>query len=171
MPSNKPKDFINYWEFLGLPMNSPLAAIKIAYYNKFIEIEKSLDNQETKYTPNDLIIVNNAYETLSDPYKRFLHNCQIDDEDPGDILDHLTEGENEQDLSNEENQAFLEWLRNKMYEYFDISKNKSDVRRRATWNVLPIIFEKIALGLFENYENLQKNIEKQQRQNKKYRHM
>lgn len=171
MSQNKPKDFINYWIFLGIPMNSPLSDIKKAYYNKFMEIEKSLDSQENKYTPNDLIIANKAYATLSDPYQRFLHNCQIDGEDPSDIFDYEPDHANEEDLPPEQNEFFLAWLRSKMDEYFAISNNKSNQPSTITWNVERVVFRDIAIGLAENYVKLKENIEKKQRKNKRSLHL
>ena len=167
----KTNDFINFWEFLGIPMNSPLAVIKKAYYIKFTEIEKSLDNKESKYTPNDLIIVNKAYATLSNPYERYLHNCQIDDEDPGDIRDFDFSGETEDDLPDSENQVFLNWLKHKTEEYFAIADNKSNIRSLIVWFVERHVFKDIAKGLLENYTKLQQNIQSKKRQNKRTLHM
>ena len=35
---------------------------------------------------NNLLTLIDAFLTLTDPYKRFLHNCEIDGDDPDDIL-------------------------------------------------------------------------------------
>ena len=175
MSLNEEKTFINFWEFLGLPMNAPLADIKVAYLNKFTEIEKALDNQETTYTTNDLITVNNAFATLSDPYKRFLHNCQIDGEEPprdiADLfdydLDETEERDSREDLSEDMNATFIELLKNKMNEYFAISQSSTIPRSSVLWNVEKVVFKDIALGLAENYIKLQEKLEKKQATQKK----
>lgn len=111
---NHKENFINYWQFLEIPMNSPLGDIKFAFVNKFNAIKASIDNGEDNFSPEHLKICVKAYETLSDPYSRFLHNCEIDGEEPPKTPDwdtyFGTDGQYNGDLSEEGNKSFLIWL-------------------------------------------------------------
>lgn len=114
--NKKNQEFINYWEYLGIPMNSPMSKIKIAFWAKFTEIEKSLNKGEKKYTSKDLEITTKAFITLSDPYLRYLHNCEIDGEPTPtteDLFEYLesSEEEKEQDLDEQIEEKFRNWLR------------------------------------------------------------
>ena len=164
MISNYKKDIINFWEFLEIPMNSTLSYIKIAFAKKFEKIEKSIDNGEQNYTPNDLKICINAYETLSDPYKRFLHNCEINGEEPPREPDWDTilsnDGSSDDDLSGEVDQAFFSWLLAKANQYMGIANNNG-IRSNNIWNVTTEFFLEVANKLY----NL--HIKEQQKKKKK----
>lgn len=123
MESKKKENFINYWEYLELPMNSPLRDIKLAFQRKVIQIEGKIQNgkiktEEISTLINELTIATNAYETLSDPYKRFIHNCEIDGEKPflpdddewGRGGSWEVETETSNDLGPIQNMNFVEWL-------------------------------------------------------------
>lgn len=114
--NNENQEFINYWEYLGIPMNSPMSKIKIAFWAKFTEIEKSLNKGEKKYTAKDLEITTKAFITLSDPHLRYLHNCNIDGEPTPtteELLEYFEsfEEEREQDLDEQIEEKFRNWLR------------------------------------------------------------
>lgn len=117
-------NFINFWEFLGIPMNSPTRDIKLAFVHRFEQIEESIKKEDNKYTLEDLKICIKAYETLSDPYLRTLHNCAIDGEEPPSIEDWESYcSEEDSDLSSDENKTFLEWILAKAHELNDDIKN------------------------------------------------
>lgn len=111
---NQKENFINFWEFLEIPMNSPIRDIKIAFISKFEKIENSINKGESKYSLEDLKICISAYETLSNPYSRLLHNCEIDGEEPPRASDwdsyFSDDGISDDDLSEESSQKFLAWL-------------------------------------------------------------
>lgn len=165
------KKFINFWKFLGILINSPLAHIKLAYVKKFTEIEKSLDKGEKIYSANDLLIANEAYDILSNPYKRFLHNCEIDGEEPNlpDFdFNEIDEMDSEQDLSGEDNASFLAWLNSKMKEYYSAYKNNGiSANNGISWNIELTVYKDIAIGLAKNHTNLLEQLEKKQTQKKK----
>lgn len=125
--NNENQEFINYWEYLGIPMNSPMSKIKIAFCLKFMKIEQSLIKVEKKYTPKDLEITTKAFITLSDPYLRYLHNCEIDGEPTPTtegLLEYLesSEEEIEQDLDNQMEEKFRNWLNYIIDKYSNIEK-------------------------------------------------
>lgn len=126
---NAKKNFINFWEFLRIPMNSPLGEIKIAFVNKFEEIESSLKKKDKVYKEEDLITCIKAFETLSNPYLRFLHNCEIDGEEPPKSPDwdsyFCNDGLSDADLEEEINQHFLAWLLSKINEYARLAKDNN----------------------------------------------
>lgn len=118
--SKQKRNFINFWEFLEIPMNSPIKNIKLAFYSKFNKIEHSITSGENHYSLEDLNTCISAYETLSNPYSRFLHNCEIDGEEPPKYPDwnayFSDNGISNEDLSEENNQNFLAWLLSKAEE-------------------------------------------------------
>lgn len=147
LQGNQKENFINFWEFLELPMNSPIGDIKIAFASKFEKIKNSINRGENNYFPEDLKTCISAYETLSNPYSRFLHNCEIDGEEPPKDPDwdayFSDDGISDEDLSEESNQSFLAWLlskakelsnqmehfieiANKLYELFIKEKEKQE---------------------------------------------
>lgn len=147
LQGNQKENFINFWEFLEMPMNSPIGDIKIAFASKFEKIKNSINRGESNYSPEDLKICISAYETLSNPYSRFLHNCEIDGEEPPKDSDwdayFSDDGISDEDLSEESNQSFLAWLlskakelsnqmehfieiANKLYELFIKEKEKQE---------------------------------------------
>lgn len=117
---NQKENFINFWDFLEIPMNSPLGDIKVAFVSKFEKIKNSLDIGEKKYSLEDLKTCISAYETLSEPYSRFLHNCEIDGEEPPEHPDwdaYFSDNDiSDEDLSEESNHNFLGWLLSKAKE-------------------------------------------------------
>ena len=88
MTKNKKDDFVNYWNFLNIPMNSPISIICEAFHSKWDELITlfASDPKSNTYCINNLLTLIDAFLTLTDPYKRFLHNCEIDGDDPDDIL-------------------------------------------------------------------------------------
>ncbi len=114
LQENNQENFINYWQFLEIPMNSPLGDIKFAFVNKFNAIKASIARGEDNYLPEHLNICVKAYETLSDPYSRFLHNCEIDGEEPPKAPDWDafigTDDQYDEDLPEEVNESFHQWL-------------------------------------------------------------
>lgn len=147
LQGNKEENFINFWEFLEIPMNSPIGDIKIAFASKFEKIKNSINRGENNYSPEDLKTCINAYEILSNPYSRFLHNCEIDGEEPPKDPDwdayFSDDGISDEDLSEESNKSFLAWLlskakelsnqmehfieiANKLYEMFIKEKEKQE---------------------------------------------
>ncbi len=114
LQENHKENFINYWQFLEIPMNSPLGDIKFAFVNKFNTIKASIDSGEGNYSPEHLKVCVKAYETLSDPYSRFLHNCEIDGEEPPKAPDwdnfFGTDDQYDEDLPEEGNESFHQWL-------------------------------------------------------------
>lgn len=117
-------NFINFWEFLGISMNSPTRNIKLVFVSRFEEIEESIKKEDNNYTLEDLKTCIKAYETLSNPYFRTLHNCAIDGEEPQSLKDWKSYySEEETDLSFDENQTFLEWLLSKVHELNTDTKN------------------------------------------------
>lgn len=162
MISNYKKDIINFWEFLEIPMNSTLSYIKIAFAKKFEKIEKSIDNGEQNYTPNDLKICINAYETLSDPYKRFLHNCEINGEEPLREPDWDTilsnDGSSDNDLSGEVDQAFSYWLITKAQQKLLFAKYL--ILSNYTWDISVEFFVNVADKLYNLCVKEQQKAEK-----------
>lgn len=149
LSGNQKEKFINFWEFLEIPMNSPMGDIKIAFANKFEKIKNSINKGENHYSPEDLKTCISAYETLSNPYSRILHNCEIDGEEPPKDPDwdayFSDDGISDDDLSEESNQNFIIWLlsnakelsnqkkhfieiANKLYELFIKEKEKQEKR-------------------------------------------
>lgn len=147
LQGNQKENFINFWEFLEIPMNSPIGDIKIAFASKFEKIKNSINRGESNYSSEDLKTCISAYETLSNPYSRFLHNCEIDGEEPPKDPDwdayFSDDGISDEDLSEESNQSFLAWLlskakelsnqmehfieiANKLYELFIKEKEKQE---------------------------------------------
>lgn len=47
LQGNQKENFINFWEFLELPMNSPIGDIKIAFASKFEKIKILLIEEKT----------------------------------------------------------------------------------------------------------------------------
>lgn len=119
---NQKEGFINFWEFLEIPMNSPIGDIKLAFVSKFEKIDSSIKRGESNYSLEDLKTCISAYETLSDPHSRLLHNCEIDGEEPPKGSDwdfycsEYTEGTSDDDLFEDRNQEFLAWLLSKANE-------------------------------------------------------
>ena len=128
-------------------MSSPIGDIKIAFASKFEKIKNSINRGENNYSPKDLKTCISAYETLSNPYSRILHNCEIDGEEPPKDPDwdayFSDDGISYEDLSEESNQSFLAWLlskakelsnqmehfieiANKLYELFIKEKEKQE---------------------------------------------
>ncbi len=56
---------MDYWEVLGVTLDSSLEEIQSAYQNTFEKIENSLDRGSSIYSPTDLIVVTTAYLKLS----------------------------------------------------------------------------------------------------------
>lgn len=137
---NKNQEFINYWEFLGIPMNSPIWKIKMAFFGNFLKIEESLKRGEKRFSSNDLEIIVKAFATLSDPYLRYLHNCEIDGETPqtgSDFQSYLEnlEHEKEEDLNEKAEEQFEIWLKKIIEQYTNIMEifitklNQSELER------------------------------------------
>ena len=107
-------------------MNSPIGDIKIAFASKFEKIKNSVNRGESNYSPEDLKTCISAYETLSNPYSRLLHNCEIDGEEPPKDPDwdayFSDDGISNDDLSEENNQDFLAWLLSKVKQYMSFAK-------------------------------------------------
>ena len=121
LQGNQKESFINFWEFLEIPMNSPIRDIKIAFASKFEKIKNSINRGESNYSPKDLKTCISAYEILSNPYSRLLYNCGIVGEErpkgPDWDAYFSDDGISDEDLSKECNQIFLEWLLSKVDEY------------------------------------------------------
>lgn len=121
LQGNQKESFINFWEFLEIPMNSPIRDLKIAFASKFEKIKNSINRGESNYSPKDLKTCISAYEILSNPYSRLLYNCGIVGEerpkDPDWDAYFSDDGISDEDLSKECNQIFLEWLLSKVDEY------------------------------------------------------
>lgn len=113
------KYFINYWEFLEIPMNSSLRIIKTAYTLKYERIEESLSKGSNEYTPVNLITLNNALATLSDPYLRYIHNCRLYDKEPLSYEDYrnLSVQEPEEDYDLENNDKLSKFIAGKIIKY------------------------------------------------------
>lgn len=45
---NQRESFINFWEFLEIPMNSSIGNIKLVFVGKFEKIENSINRGENK---------------------------------------------------------------------------------------------------------------------------
>lgn len=123
---NQKESSINFWEFLEIPMNSPIGDIKIAFAGKFEKIRNSINRGESNYSLEDLKTCISAYETLSNLYSRLLHNCEIDGEEPPKDSDwdsyFSDDGIPDEVLSEDSNQSFLAWLLSKANEYVNFAK-------------------------------------------------
>lgn len=125
--------FINYWEFLEIPMNSSIGDIKKAFAIKFERIENSINREENTYCLEDLKICISAYETLRSPYLRLIHNCQIDGEEPpttSDWEEYFSEDGISDDLSEDENRNFLLWLLSKANKLNSKKKSYSELANK-----------------------------------------
>lgn len=106
---------INYWEYLGIPMNCPTAMIKQAFQKKYIAIKNGIN--ENKSTPKDLLTALTAFNTLLNPRTRYIHNCEINGENPdGDLVLYIDHEYKEEDLDEEDNFAFCTWLETELLE-------------------------------------------------------
>lgn len=144
-------NFINFWEFLGLPMDASLSAITLAYAGKFTEIEDALEDTNTSlYSIQDLNVVNQAYETLSDPVKRNLHNCIITGQDPVEMFDFMKEeimiDDNIQATIDAFDALFLVWLTETTRRYVAMTRKHAKESSGTVYQC----FHNIAEGLIRN---------------------
>jgi len=179
LQENQKENFINFWEFLEIPMNSPIGDIKVAFANKFEKIKNCIARGEDNYSPEDLKTCINAYETLSNPYSRFLHNCEIDGEEPPKDPDwdayFSDDSIIDEDLSEESNQNFLAWLLSKANEYMSFAKGTCGNGINFINGLdIPIEFYKEVAnrlyGLFIKEQEKQENKELLHQRNKKTMH-
>ncbi len=171
--SKQKRNFINFWEFLEIPMNSPIKDIKLAFYSKFNKIEHSITSGENHYSLEDLNTCISAYETLSNPYSRFLHNCEIDGEEPPRDIDwddyFEVDGKADVDLSEEEIQYFLLWLQLKVERYDSLmnivleEKNTTDKKLDITIET----FREMVSRLYQIFMREQEKNEQKEKSKKK----
>lgn len=164
---NKNDDFINFWEFLEIPMNSPIGNIKIAFISKFEKIENAINSGESNFSSKELETCIRAYETLSDPYLRFLHNCEIDGEEPPRTPDwdayFSDDGISDEDLSEDSNQLFLGWLFSKIQKY--TKKREEQKQEKKSSSLLDMEIELLTEFIHRISELLVKEQEKQEKKN------
>ena len=170
---NDVKKDVNYWEILGIPMNTPLKNIKAAFIAQ-VEVAKQkiikaqgIDNTFTQR----LVDLNSALAILSDSYLKYAHNCKIEGKKAMDCYDYvagikinaneLENSNNSQDDNNEDsdfgpkgNEKFLEFIAGLLKESYDIKisdYNKLDKK----------LYEELINSLKYNYDELSKKIGKQ----------
>lgn len=70
--------FVNYWDFLGIPVDASLIMVKEAYMIKYYSIETALINGDNQYSAKSLIDLNRALYTLSDTKLRYAYKCILE---------------------------------------------------------------------------------------------
>ena len=166
VPKNKKKIIesrkaINYWTLLGIPMNSSLKLIKAAYLVNYELIEET--HMGYRVLVDDailleaLIVLNNALATLSDPYLRYVHNCQINNEEPESIETYSVNTDNDnlgEDFGKIGNGELLSFVHDKMMWYWSY-------RHTSTSSICLKKLNELFKITGKNYDEISKKVHEQ----------
>ncbi len=160
MENNK---VINLYEVLGVKRNATFKEIKIAYMIKVEAITNAFKSgSATNYTANDLILANKALETFSTSIGRYIHDCEIDGEEPdfgSNGEDYYAETfEGPEDFTKEEDKKMVEWLKDKIELYYRIFKQDTDIQ--TTIVITNEEFNQIIDGMVKNCSALQESLDR-----------
>lgn len=166
--------FINFGDFLEIPMDSLIEEIQTAFANKFEKIENAIKNGNSNSSLEELQTCIKAYETLRDSYLRLLHNCEIEGEEPPKDPDWdallSSDAKTYEDEDENVNQSFLEWLFFKIQEY----TNKTEAPKNSEEsNVLTKMLQQLITDIIQGLSKLlvrEEEIKKMHQTNKRTMH-
>lgn len=158
------KEVVNLYEVLGVKRNATFGEIKVAYIAKVEAITNLFKSgTTTEHTANDLILANKALETFSTSIGRYLHDCEIDGEEPNfdgggeDYYAGSFVGNN--DFTEKEDELMVEWLKQKIGLY--TMAYKQGAGNRFDTVIKDEEFKQILEGMNKICLELQENLKKQ----------